>query len=102
MVILIVCRIVPGGGGLVAKLCLTLETLLTVARQAPLSMGFSRQEYWSGLPLPSPTCVYLYYLFSLTTPLQDCKFPAVRDPWPVLPTDVFIVSIQGSASCAVS
>ena len=26
----------------------------TVARQAPLSMGFSRQEYWSGLPLPSP------------------------------------------------
>ena len=26
----------------------------TVARQAPLSMGFSRQEYWSGSPLPSP------------------------------------------------
>ena len=26
----------------------------TVACQAPLSMGFSRQEYWSGLPLPSP------------------------------------------------
>ena len=26
----------------------------TVARQAPLSMGFSRQEYWSGLPWPSP------------------------------------------------
>ena len=25
-------------------------TLWTVARQAPLSMGFSRQEYWSGLP----------------------------------------------------
>ena len=25
-----------------------------VARQAPLSMGFPRQEYWSGLPLPSP------------------------------------------------
>ena len=24
------------------------------ARQAPLSMGFSRQEYWSGLPCPSP------------------------------------------------
>ena len=29
-------------------------TLWTVARQAPLSMGYSRQEYWSGLPLPSP------------------------------------------------
>ena len=28
--------------------------LWTVARQAPLSMGFSRQEYWSGLPCPSP------------------------------------------------
>ena len=28
-------------------------TLWTVACQAPLSMGFSRQEYWSGLPLPS-------------------------------------------------
>ena len=26
----------------------------TVARQAPLSMEFSRQEYWSGLPFPSP------------------------------------------------
>ena len=26
----------------------------TAAYQAPLSMGFSRQEYWSGLPLPSP------------------------------------------------
>ena len=26
----------------------------TVARQAPLSMGFSRQEYWSELPFPAP------------------------------------------------
>ena len=26
----------------------------TVAYQAPLSMGFSRQEYWNGLPFPSP------------------------------------------------
>ena len=43
-----------GGGGLVAKSCLTLVTLWTVARQAPLSMGFSRQEYWSGLPFSSP------------------------------------------------
>ena len=29
-------------------------TLWTVALQAPLSLGFSRQEYWSGLPWPSP------------------------------------------------
>ena len=31
-----------------------LATPLTVAHQAPPSMGFSRQEYWSGLPFPSP------------------------------------------------
>ncbi|CAI9160519.1 unnamed protein product [Rangifer tarandus platyrhynchus] len=29
-------------------------TPLTIACQAPLSMGFSRQEYWSGLPCPPP------------------------------------------------
>ena len=32
-----------------------LATPWTVAHQAPPSMGFSRQEYWSGVPLPSPT-----------------------------------------------
>ena len=31
-----------------------LATPWTIAHQAPLSMGFSRQEYWSGVPLPSP------------------------------------------------
>ena len=30
------------------------ETPWTVAHQAPLFMGFPRQEYWSGLPFPSP------------------------------------------------
>ena len=30
------------------------ETLWTVVSQAPLSMGFSRQEYWNGLPFPPP------------------------------------------------
>ena len=30
------------------------EKLWTVARQAPLSMGFSRQQYWSGLSFPTP------------------------------------------------
>ena len=29
----------------------------TAAFQAPPSMGFSRQEYWSGVPLPSPMCI---------------------------------------------
>ena len=37
-----------------AKSCLTLATPWTVARQAPLSKRFSRQEYRSGLPFPSP------------------------------------------------
>ena len=32
----------------------SLRSLWTGARQAPLSMGFPRQEYWSGLPFPSP------------------------------------------------
>ena len=31
-----------------------LATPWTIAHQAPLSIGFSRQEYWSGLPFPSP------------------------------------------------
>ena len=44
-----------GGGGLVTKSCPTLMTPWTVACQATLSMGFSRQEYWSGLPFPSPS-----------------------------------------------
>ena len=38
----------------VAQSCLTPCDPWTVAHQAPLSMGFSRQEYWSGLPFPSP------------------------------------------------
>ena len=37
---------------LVAQLCLTLWTPWTVACQVPLSMGISRQEYWSGFPFP--------------------------------------------------
>ena len=39
---------------LVTKSCPTLVTPWTVALQAPLSMGFPRHEYWSGLPFPSP------------------------------------------------
>ena len=37
-----------------SKCTVRFETLWTVAHQAPLSMRFSRQEYWSGLPFPSP------------------------------------------------
>ena len=38
----------------VAQSCPTLTTPWTAAHQAPPSMGFSGQEYWSGVPLPSP------------------------------------------------
>ena len=46
----------------------------TVARQAPLSMGFSRQEYWSGFPFPSP---------------GDLPDPGVKPASPVLQADSF-------------
>ena len=48
------CVHLIGGGGLAAQSWLTLEIWWTVAHQAPPSMGFSWQEYWSGLPFPPP------------------------------------------------
>ena len=39
-----------------------LATPWTAAYQAPPSMGFSRQEYWSGVPLPSPI-YYIYHIY---------------------------------------
>ena len=47
-------RVVTAGCGWVAQLCPTLCDPWTVARQAPLSMGFSRHEYHGGSPFPSP------------------------------------------------
>ena len=38
----------------VAQSCLALCNPVDCSHQASLSMGFSRQEYWSGLPFPSP------------------------------------------------
>ena len=46
-------------------------TSWTVACQVPLSMGFPRQEYWSGLPIPSPG--------DLSDPGIEPKSPAVED-----------------------
>ena len=54
-----------------ARSCPTLRDPITVARQAPLSMGFSRQEHWSGLPFPSP---------------GDLPDPGIRTESPVSPT----------------
>ena len=58
--------------GLVAKSCLTLATLWTVAPQAPLSMGSSRQEYWSWLPCPPP---------------QDLSNPGIKPGSPAMQAD---------------
>ena len=67
--------------------CLVTKSCLTpwaVARQAPLSMGFSRQEYWSGLPCPLP---------------GDLPDPAIKPAFPVSPAlqaDSLLLSYQGS------
>ena len=55
--------LVLGGGDVVTKSYGTLVTPWTVACWAPLSMGFSRQEYWSGWPFPSPRGSPSYTLF---------------------------------------
>ena len=47
-----------------------LATPWTAAYQAPPSMGFSRQEYWSGLPLPSPMDCIVHEIQSMTEPLS--------------------------------
>ena len=46
------------------------ETPWTVAHQAPLSMGFSRQEYWSGLPFPS---MRIFLTQGLNPGLPHCR-----------------------------
>ena len=51
-----------GDGGLVIKLRPTLVTPWTVASQAPLPMGLSWHEYWSGLPFPSPRGYMIFYV----------------------------------------
>ena len=73
-------------GGLVTKLGLTLGTPWTVAHQAPLSMVFPRQEYWSGLTFPSPG------------DLPDPGFKPESPVAPALPADSLLLSHQGNLS----
>ena len=48
-------------------------TLWTVAHQAPLSMGFSRRESWSGLLCPPHVCIYIYiYVYVMYTHISGC------------------------------
>ena len=68
------------GGGLVAKSCPTLATPWTVACQAPPSIGFSRQEYWSGLPFPSP---------------GDLPNPGIEPRSPALQADSLLTELWG-------
>ena len=66
-------------GDLVTKSCPTLATPWTVAHQAPLSMGFSRQEYWSGLPFPPP---------------GDLPIPGIEPASPTSQADSLLLSHQ--------
>ena len=66
----------------VAQSCLTLSDPMDCS-QAPPSMGFSRQEYWSGVPLPSPFAKLLtlskgslpeFYFLHLLSTIIMCSF----------------------------
>ena len=58
----------------------------SVAHQAPLSMGFSRREYWSGLPFPSPGDIPDPGIesVSLITPVSAEGFFTTSTPWKLL------------------
>ena len=60
----------------------TFGTPWTITHQAPLSMGFPRQEYWSGLPFPSP---------------GDLPSPGTEPTSPALQADSLPLSHLGSA-----
>ena len=81
----------------------------TAAYQAPPSMGFSRQEYWSGVPLPSPmtvtsTCQSTYYLigYSLIISFHPAPTPRGRQAiGQTLPSAVWHV-VSGFISLTLS
>ena len=64
-----------GGGGLVAQLCLALTRPWLVAHQASLSTGFSRQEHWNVLPLPSPGDLFNPGIEPMSLVLQTDSLP---------------------------
>ena len=61
------------GGGSVTKSYQTLATPWTLACQAPLSMGFSRQKFWSGLPFPFPSLGVTGYIIKGSHGDSDSK-----------------------------
>ena len=70
----------------------------TVARQAPLSTGFSRQEHWSGLPCPPPGNLPDPGIdsTSLMSPAQAGKFFITSTTWEALPSHTHILFIYFS------
>ena len=68
----------------VASIVFDFETLWTVANQAPLSMGFSRQEYWHGFPFPSPGEIPDPGTKSMSPALQVVTLPLSHQGSPLL------------------
>ena len=67
----------------VTKSCLTVVTLETAAHQTPLSMEFSRQEYWNWLPFPPPRDLPNpgIELTTLVSPALASRFLTAEPPW---------------------
>ena len=72
-------------------------TLWTVARQTPLSMGFSRQECWSGLPCPPPGNLPDPGIESLSSALQVNSLPTEPPGKPIIEykTGIYINTLNG-------
>ena len=70
-------------------------TLWTRARQAPLSMGFSRQEYWSGVPCPPPGDLPKPGInpTSLTSPAVVCEFFTTSATWEAQQTPILVIKL---------
>ena len=52
----------------------------TAAYQASPSMGFSRQEYWSGVPLPSPILLAIFFVLPVLKLFFSCIAKCVTEP----------------------
>ena len=57
-----------------------LATPWTAAYQDPLSMGFSRQEYWNGVPLPSPSKMLVMFYFLTLLGTWSVLFVTIHQP----------------------
>ena len=55
--------------------CPTLRDPMDCSPQAPPSLGFSRQEHWSGVPSPSPTCALIFIKFIISSLLFGLLLP---------------------------